>query len=62
MDMISFTIKLYELGLEVFTDLGKYGLHIVQHFLAEYGLPAFGYKDQMDMHVEYAMSTVPNIA
>ena len=62
MHMVSFTIELYKLGLEVATNIGEYVSHIVKDFFSKHAVAIFSYKDQVDMHIEYTMSAMSDIA
>ena len=59
--MVTFAIELHKLGLEVLADIGEYLTHSFKRGLAEYAFAVFGHKDQVYVHIEYAMPAMSNI-
>jgi len=60
-DVIVLTVELNQFRLEVGTDAGEYPVQVIEDFLGEHFAAIFGHKDQMHMHQEDAVPSVPNI-
>ena len=60
-DVIVLTVELNQFRLEVGTDAGEYPVQVIEDFLGEHFAAIFGHKDQMHMHQEYVVLSVPNI-
>src|SRR5262249_26960651 len=54
-------VELHEFCFEVGADAGKDGSQVVEDVLGKHLSAAFGHEDQMHMHREDAVSSVPNI-
>ncbi len=55
-DVIMFTVKLNQLGFKAFADIGENILHEIEHGFVKDFSPIFCHEDQMDMHIENAVS------
>ena len=58
MDVVVFSVHLYQSGFKVCTDLGKYHSKACHRFAIEHPIAVFRDEDQMDVHCEAAVSTV----
>ena len=58
MDVVVFSVHLYQSGFKVGTDLGKYHSQAFKGFAIEHPIAIFSDGDQMDVHCENTVSTV----
>src|SRR5690606_10362386 len=61
MHVIVFAIHLDQFSLEIGADLGEDGAQPVDSISIEHSAAILRYKDQMDMHLKNAVSSMPNI-
>src|SRR3989304_3135933 len=59
--MILLAVELHQLRLEVAANLGEDAAQVVENGFGEHATPIFCHKDQMDVHLEYAVPAVSNI-
>ncbi len=58
MDVVVFSVHLYQSRFKVCTDLGKYHSKAFNGLAIEHPIAIFSDEDQMDVHCENTMSTV----
>ena len=58
MDVVVFSVHLYQSRFKVCTDLGKYHSKAFNGFAIEHSIAVFRDEDQMDVHCEDTVSTV----
>jgi hypothetical protein len=61
-DVIDLAIDFHKLRFEVNADLFENCPKPLDGILVKYLPPVFGHEDQMDVHLENAVSTVSNVA
>ena len=61
-NVIVFAVHSHQLGCKVTTDLLEDGAESLQGIAVKYSSAVLGDEDQVDMHLENAMSTVSNVA
>lgn len=61
MHMIAFTIEFNQFSFELVKDMDKYLFQCPERILVKNMFPIFGNKHQVNVHVEYTMSTDPNV-
>lgn len=59
--MVTLAVHLDQRSLEVRADLGEHPAQAIYRITVEHFAPIFRHKDQMDMHLENAVPTVPNL-
>ena len=58
MDVVVFSVHLYQSGFKVCIDLGKYHSKAFNGLAIEHPIAVFRDEDQMGVHCEHTMSTV----
>lgn len=61
MDVVILAIELHQFRFKVSADAGEHRAQIVENLFGEDVAPVFGHKDQMNVHHEYAVTSVSNI-
>ena len=59
--MVIFAIEFNQFSSKIRAYSCKDGFKLIEYFLGEYFAPILSHKDQVNVHIEYTMSTVSNI-
>ncbi len=57
--MVVFTVEFHQFRLKISTDSRKEATQVINHFFGKHTTAVFGYKDQVNVHLENTMPTVP---
>ena len=62
MHMIVFSVEFYKGRFKILTYFGEDVPHVLKNWFGEDFAPIFCHKDQVNMHIEYAVSSMSNFA